>query len=310
VGPAHSGWGLQVKTTDLPNYIVPPFDGIGANEYIVDVTHQTAGPDGKPVPMVDFMSTVDTPYVWELNMWYQTLNAGFRTRISGETDFPCIYGERVGLGRSYVKLDGKLDYEDWCEGIRKGRNYVSDGKSHLMDFKANNVKMGENGSELRLNGPGSIKLTATVAARLNEEANPDLQKRPYDQKPYWDIERARIGSTRTVPVEALVNGVSVGRTEIQADGSMREISFDVPIEHSCWVALRILPSSHTNPIFVIVNDKPIRSRKSIEWCLKGVDQCWSQKQRVIKKDEIDLAQQVYDHAREEYRRRLAEATVD
>jgi hypothetical protein len=31
---------------------------------------------------------------------------------------------------------------------------------------------------------------------------------------------------------------------------------------------------------------------------------------VIKKDEIDLAQQVYDHAREEYRRRLAEATVD
>ncbi len=72
---------------------------------------------------------------WELNIWYHTLNAGFRTRISGETDFPCIYGERVGLGRSYVKLDGKLNYDAWCEGIRAGRNYVSDGKSHLMDFK-------------------------------------------------------------------------------------------------------------------------------------------------------------------------------
>jgi hypothetical protein len=23
--------------------------------------------------------------VWELNIWYHTLNAGFRTRISGET---------------------------------------------------------------------------------------------------------------------------------------------------------------------------------------------------------------------------------
>ena len=33
-------------------------------------------------------------------MWYHTLNGGFRTRVSGETDFPCIYGERVGLGRS------------------------------------------------------------------------------------------------------------------------------------------------------------------------------------------------------------------
>ena len=81
-------------------------------------------------------------------MWYHTLNCGFRTRISGETDFPCIYGERVGLGRSYVKHDGKLDYDDWCEGIRQGRNYVSDGRSHLMDFKVNDVAMGEQGSEL------------------------------------------------------------------------------------------------------------------------------------------------------------------
>ena len=37
---------------------------------------------------VDFISAGDTPYVWELNIWYHTLNAGFRTRISGETDFP------------------------------------------------------------------------------------------------------------------------------------------------------------------------------------------------------------------------------
>ena len=49
---------------------------IGANEYIVDVTHEVPGPDGKPVPAVDFISTVDTPYVWELNIWYHTLNVG------------------------------------------------------------------------------------------------------------------------------------------------------------------------------------------------------------------------------------------
>jgi hypothetical protein len=311
VGPAHTGWGLQVPGKELPNYNVPPFDGIGAVEYIVDVTHEVRWHDGKMVPLVDFISTVDTPYVWELNIWYHTLNAGFRTRISGETDFPCIYGERVGLGRSYVKLDGKLNYEDWCEGIRAGRNYVGDGKSHLMEFKVNDVKMGENGSELRLSAPGKIKLTAQVAARLNEEPNPDLQNRPYEQKPYWDVERARIGSTRTVPVEAIVNGKPVGRTEIQADGAVREVSFEVPIEQSSWVALRILPSSHTNPVFVMVGDKPIRaSRKSIEWCLKGVDQCWSQKQRFIKKDEMEVALKVYDHARDVYRKRLAEATVD
>ena len=39
VGFSHSGWGLQTKSTELPNYEIPPFDGIGANEYIVDVVH-------------------------------------------------------------------------------------------------------------------------------------------------------------------------------------------------------------------------------------------------------------------------------
>ncbi len=162
-GPAHSGLGLEVNSSELPNYIVPPFNGIGANEYIVDVTHEVPGPDGKPVPAVDFISTVDTPYVWELNIWYHTLNVGFRTRISGETDFPCVYGEKVGLGRWYVKLDGKLDYADWCEGIHRGRNYVGDGRSHLLDFAVNDVRMGENGSELRLSAAGRVKVQVRAA---------------------------------------------------------------------------------------------------------------------------------------------------
>ena len=34
-GSAHSGWGLSVPGSELPNYNPPPFDGIGANEYIV-----------------------------------------------------------------------------------------------------------------------------------------------------------------------------------------------------------------------------------------------------------------------------------
>ncbi len=57
-GPAHSGWGLQPTppTEELPNDEIPPFNGIGANEYIVDVTHEVPGPDGKPVPAVDFLS--------------------------------------------------------------------------------------------------------------------------------------------------------------------------------------------------------------------------------------------------------------
>ncbi|SVA54354.1 uncharacterized protein METZ01_LOCUS107208 [marine metagenome] len=311
VGPAHSGWGLNQTGPALPTYEVPPFNGIGANEYIADVTHMVPGPDGKPVPAVDFLSMVDTPSVWELNIWYHTLNCGFRTRISGETDFPCIYGERVGLGRSYVKLDGRLTYNDWCEGIRAGRNYVGDGRSHLIDFQVDNVQMGVDGSELRLAKADTVLVTAKVAARLNDEPIPGLANRSYAQKPYWHIERARLEGTRKVPVEVLVNGYAIAKQDIVADGELRDIAFEVPIEFSSWVALRILPSSHTNPVFVLVDGKPIRSSKrSAEWCLAGVKKCRLQKQRFMGADEIADFNAAYDHAERTYRRIIVESVTD
>jgi hypothetical protein len=306
-GPAHSGNGLSVANQGkLPNYIIPPYNGIGANEFVVDITHQVEGPDGKPVPAIDFISTVDTDPYAELNMWYHSLNAGFRVRASGETDFPCIYGERVGMGRSYVKLDGDLDFDTWCENIRKGRNYVSDGYSHIIDMKLNDVEMGSGDSELKLAAPGTAKLTAKVAAYLRE-ISPDPKKR----WPVWHIERARIADTRNVRLDLVVNGIQVESKQIPADGTLQDVSFDVKIDRSSWVALRIFQTSHSNPIFAIVGDKPIRaSRKSVQWCLSGVDKCWQQKQRTYKPAEMEDAKSAYEHAKEVYKKLLAECEVD
>ena len=310
-GPAHSGWGLEVATDELPNFELPPFNGIGANEYIVDVTHEVPGPDGKPVPAVDFISTVDTPYVWELNIWYHALNCGYRTRISGETDFPCIYGERVGLGRSYVKLDDKLDYDAWCQGVSEGRNYVGDGRSHLMEFKVNDLGVGEKGSMLKLDKPDTVKVKVLAAALLSDKPDPALRDKPYQQKPYWHIERARKGDSREVTVELLQNGYPVATKDITADGSEWDIQFDREITRSSWLAVRILPSSHTNPVFVEVEGKPIRaSRRSAQWCLDGVDKCWSEKKRFIAPGEMEDALAAYDHARDAYRRILTECEFD
>src|SRR5918992_1123164 len=114
-GPAHSGFGLEVNSADLPNYIVPPFNGIGANEYIVDVTHEVPGPDGKHV---------------------------------------------------------------------------------------------------------------RAAALLPEKPNPERGKRRYQEQPYWDIERARIGDRREVAVELVVNGYPVAKQNLVADGSLRDLTFD------------------------------------------------------------------------------------
>ena len=80
----------------------------------------------------------------------------------------------------------------------------------------------------------------TVPALLNEKPDSSLQRRPYGEKPYWDIERARLGGTDQVPVELIVNGYPVARKTIVADGKLRDISFDTQITKSSWIALRIL----------------------------------------------------------------------
>lgn len=321
VGFAHSGWGLAPEKPDdpvaqqIPNYVLPMMDGIGANEYLVDVAHGAC----------DFISTVDTPANWELNIWYHTLNCGYRARISGETDFPCIYGERVGLGRSYVHLEGKLDFNDWVEGIKTGRSYVTDGLSHLMDFAVDGREVGKRDSEVRLPGPETVKVKARVAAYLEPKPTQETEKirnapiptrgnsstMTFTSKPYWHVEKARIGDTRTVPVEVVVNGFPVARKEIVADGTEREVEFDIKIAHSSWVCLRILPSSHTNPVFVLVGDKPIRaSKRSAEWCLKSIDKCWEKKSPRIRESERGAASQAYDEARAAYRKILAECVAD
>ena len=113
--------------------------------------------------------------------------------------------------------------------------------------------------------------------------------------------------TREVPVEVIVNGRAVANKTIVADGTLRDVTFDVPLDQSSWVALRILHSSHSNPIFVLIGGKPVRaSRDSAEWCLRAVDQCWSQKVSKISERERPEAERAYEHARSVYRRILSE----
>ena len=194
--------------------------------------------------------------------------------------------------------------------MREGRNYASDGKSHLIDFRVNGVEMGS-GKDVELHGAGSVKITAKAAALLDQTPDARIRKLRYDQKPYWDIERARIGDSGKVPVEVVVNGIAVARKEIVADGTLRDVSFEVPVKQSSWIALRILPSSHTNPVWVTVNGKPVRaSKKSAQWLREAVDVCFRQKVGRVRLAEQGEMVRAYDHARKTYDQLITESTVD
>jgi hypothetical protein len=185
---------------------------------------------------------------------------------------------------------------------------VSDGFSHLMNFSDNGLEAGTNDGELQLERASTVRATVQAACLLAVEVTPPTPSR---QQMAWSPELARVRSTRDVTVEAVLNGRPVASQHLTADGSLRDLTFDIPIERSSWIALRILGSAHTNPIFIRVGGRPVRaSRRSAEWCLKGVDQCWSQKSPRISPRERPAAQQAYDFARNRYRQILSESDVD
>jgi hypothetical protein len=203
-----------------------------------------------------------------------------------------------------------LNYDAYVTAIKKGRCYVSEGGSHIINFSVNGLEAGTNNSELALKDLQTLTVTAKVAAYLPEqqtEEGADIAHRPPDNQPYWNIERARIGKTRKVPVELIVNGKPVDTADIIADGAWQNINFNYPVKTSSWIALRIYPSSHTNPVFVTVNDKPIRVLESLQWSRQSVDQCWKMKQANIRPEEKAAAEAAYNDARNIYDKMIKES---
>jgi hypothetical protein len=275
---------IQRLMNHLPNLVIPEMNGIGAQEICVTTSQG----------LCDFISAMDTARVPEWNCWYHILNCGYPLKASGETDFPCISGSRVGQGRVYVQL-GKVDHVDfgaWCEGLAKGRSYVSDGYAHALEFTV----------EGKAPGTGDVALEqgGKVTARAKVAFAADMPLGTSNGGP------APAGKTRLV--ELVLNGVAVASKEVPADDKEHELTFEVPIARSCWVALRHFPQMHTNPVNVLVAGQPIRaSRKSALWCIGTIEQLWRVRERDIAAQERAEAKATFQRAIEKYRRLAAEA---
>jgi hypothetical protein len=291
----------------LPNLAVPELNGVGAQEIFVTAAHGLA----------DFISAMDTARTREWNAWYHLMNTGLRVKASGETDFPCMSGTRVGQGRSYVLLGkpARVEYAQWVDGIAHGRSYVSDGYAHAFGFSVGGKASGD---ELHLPEPGTTTVRARVAFSPETPRDPAhgtviptgglrnvgdtvIKREPLEPDP--TSERGlRL-------VEVVVNGRVAARREVPADGREHPVEFTVPIASSSWVALRQFPQMHTNPVYVVVGGKPIRgSRESAQWALACVDQLWRARSRRIADAERAAAEKAYEEARAYYRQAISESS--
>jgi len=82
----------------------------------------------------------------------------------------------------------------------------------------------------------------------------------------------------------------------------------VPVKQSSWVALRQLLHLHTNPVTILVADKPIHaSRDSAQWCIDSIEQLWRVRGPRIAEEEREEARRTFDRAAAIYERIRDEA---
>lgn len=266
----------EKANNELPNLAIPEMNGIGAQEICVTTA----------MKVCDFISAMDTARIPEWNCWYHIMNCGFPLKASGETDFPCITGSRVGQGRVYVQMGkiDKIDYAKWCEGIAKGRSYVSDGYSHALEFTVDGKTLGD---EVQLAAANKVAVKAKVA---------------FSGDMALGTSNGGAVEGKTRKVEIIVNGQVAASKEVPADNQSHDLDFSIPIEKSSWVALRHFPSLHTNPVNVIVGGRPIRaSKQSVQWCIGTIEQLWKVRGPGIIDSERPEAEKTFQKALEIYR---------
>ena len=182
----------------------------------------------------------------EYSAWYNVLALGFRVAPTAGTDYPCAGQSLPGHERFYTRVDGGFTYENWLDGVRKLRTFVTTGP--MAEFSVDGQDIG---GEVFLEDAGAV----VVRGRIS-----------------FDPERDDLSV-----VELVRNGVVIDRHSPIGSASTVSFTTEVPVAESSWLALRaygetllentmVSPAHmssfdpptnvHTAPIWVTVRNRP------------------------------------------------------
>jgi TolB protein len=227
--------------------------------------------------------------------WYAVLNNGLRvTAVGGEDSISSLHQSKVvGAARTYVYTGAQgLDADAWFENLRKGRAFVTTGP--LVELTVNGRMAGE---DVKLPASGG---DVAIAARVRSITPLDRVTLIFNGEvvetipPSPDRKSARLSKTLRV--------TRSGWYHLRAEGNPNE---RYPLDTS-------FAQAFTNPVWVTVGDRPVRSTTAANYCLKWIDKLQEMAEqwpgwRSQKEKNHVYAQ--FDEARAVYRKFLQEATA-
>lgn len=214
--------------------------------------------------------------------YYALLNCGLRISPTAGTATG-VHPVPIGFGRVYVQLDGALDYDQWIDGLRAGRSFVTTGP--MLEIQVD--------GEL----PGS-----TISASANQSLT----------MTGWIESPERIGLVELIADGDVIDAWTPAQSQ-QANGVWRvEVDESVEKELSGWIALRCWEErvdgrprfAHTAPFYVSIEGMPLRAwRDETEYLLERVEQELARSREKLDPESITE----FEQAAEFYRRVLETA---
>ena len=205
------------------------------------------------VDALDLSTRLDT-FERTAIVYRRLLNCGFRLVAGAGTD---VYADQkrnppVGIERVYALGATPFSYENYIEGFKAGRTFVTNGP--MVTFTVNNQPIG---ATLKLDRPGQVDVKATARAQ-------------------FPIER----------MEMLLNGVAV--ETVQPSGDRLSVAFDGPVRipRSAWLAVRVYGpkqpmllsnnplAAHTSPVYVLIGNQPVASATDARFFITWIDKLW------------------------------------
>jgi hypothetical protein len=238
--------------------------GIGGYVHPFGLSHRApdpAGPSGARELPVDAVlglaDFVDVACIWSdelgtAEIWYRLLNTGSRIPATAGTDAMSDIWRHpaVGTTRSYVYTGSEtLDYDEWADAMAAGRAFVTSGPILTLDVEGRGM-----GEELTVSGGETVSVAVTARSLFEMHT-----------------------------LEIVQNGEITHTFEATGDGKSFDVNVEVPIDGSVWIAARTLGPpqhgamdtylfAHTNPVYVIADGEPIRSRADAAFFVRWIDE--------------------------------------
>ena len=223
-------------------------------------------------------------------LYYRLLNCGFRMAASAGTD---VFTSRInpppGGERVYVHAGSPLTWENWIGAFKAGKTFVTNGP--MLTFTVDGK---ESGSEINFdgNGPHSVHVQTSVESQV-------------------PVER----------LEILRNGQVVETLEVNGDNA--EIDVNIPVDQSCWIAVRALGPghqlvmdtyafAHTTPVYVTVNGARVSSQDDARFFVTWIDEVLrrlDERDRWTRPEHKQRIHEIFQEAREFYQQMAGQPTA-